>query len=168
MRRLRRAQRRRHRPEAAGVHRHARHLQHRVRAHARVLGRPHVHGSSSRLLFFERTFELFGADVTYGVVFMLLLYALAWYVLTQTSSDATSTRWRQPRGGAADRHRHQPGPVQRLRDGRSDERARRDATRGPHRLGDPVPARQQRTSAASRSCSVAPASSAAAGASSER
>jgi fructose transport system permease protein len=43
-------------------------------------------GLPSELLFFGRTFELFGADVTYGVVFMLLLYALAWYVLTQTTS----------------------------------------------------------------------------------
>jgi len=49
-----------------------------------VLGKPE--DLPSELLFFGRTFELFGADVTYGVVFMLLLYALAWYVLTQTSS----------------------------------------------------------------------------------
>jgi fructose transport system permease protein len=38
----------------------------------------------SELLWFGRTFRLFGADVTYGVVFMLVLYALAWYALTQT------------------------------------------------------------------------------------
>ena len=38
----------------------------------------------SELLWFGRTFTLFGADVTYGVVFMLVLYALAWYALTQT------------------------------------------------------------------------------------
>jgi fructose transport system permease protein len=39
----------------------------------------------SELLFFGRTFTIGGADFTYGVVFMLLLYAVAWYVLTQTA-----------------------------------------------------------------------------------
>jgi fructose transport system permease protein len=39
----------------------------------------------SAMLFFGRTFTLFGADFTYGVVFMLLLYALAWYGLGQTA-----------------------------------------------------------------------------------
>jgi fructose transport system permease protein len=39
----------------------------------------------SELLFFGRTFRLFGADFTYGVVFMLVLFALAWYALTQTA-----------------------------------------------------------------------------------
>ena len=42
-------------------------------------------GLPSELLFFGRTFRLAGADVTYGVVFMLLLYALAWFALTQTA-----------------------------------------------------------------------------------
>ena len=37
------------------------------------------------LLFFGRTFRLFGADFTYGVVLMLVLYAIAWYGLTQTA-----------------------------------------------------------------------------------
>ena len=36
------------------------------------------------LHFFGRTFRLFGADFTYGVVLMLVLYAIAWYGLTQT------------------------------------------------------------------------------------
>jgi fructose transport system permease protein len=39
----------------------------------------------SEMLFFGRTFKLFGADFTYGVVLMLLLYAIAWYGLTQTA-----------------------------------------------------------------------------------
>jgi fructose transport system permease protein len=43
-------------------------------------------GLPSELLFFGRTFELAGADVTYGVVFMLLLYAFTWFALTQTAS----------------------------------------------------------------------------------
>jgi fructose transport system permease protein len=42
-------------------------------------------GLPSELLFFGRTFQLFGADFTYGVVLMLLLYALTWYALTQTA-----------------------------------------------------------------------------------
>ena len=42
-------------------------------------------GLPSELLFFGRTFRLAGADVTYGVVFMLFLYGLAWYALTQTA-----------------------------------------------------------------------------------
>ena len=39
----------------------------------------------SQLLFFGRTFRLFGADFTYGVVLMLGLYALFWYALSQTA-----------------------------------------------------------------------------------
>jgi fructose transport system permease protein len=42
-------------------------------------------GLPSELLFFGRTFRFAGADVTYGVVFMLLLYAVAWFALTQTA-----------------------------------------------------------------------------------
>jgi fructose transport system permease protein len=38
----------------------------------------------SELLFFGRTFKLFGADFTYGVVLMLVLYAVAWFALNQT------------------------------------------------------------------------------------
>jgi fructose transport system permease protein len=37
------------------------------------------------LTFFGRTFSLGGTDVTYGVVLMLALFALAWFVLTQTA-----------------------------------------------------------------------------------
>jgi fructose transport system permease protein len=37
------------------------------------------------LLFFGRTFTLAGAEVTYGVVVMLALYAFIWYGLTQTA-----------------------------------------------------------------------------------
>jgi len=39
----------------------------------------------SQLLFFGRTFQLAGADFTYGVVLMLILYAVAWYALSQTA-----------------------------------------------------------------------------------
>ena len=39
----------------------------------------------SELLFFGRTFTVAGADFTYGVVLMLLLYAAAWYALSQTA-----------------------------------------------------------------------------------
>jgi fructose transport system permease protein len=37
------------------------------------------------LLFFGRTFTFAGAEVTYGVVVMLLLYGLIWYGLTKTA-----------------------------------------------------------------------------------
>ena len=37
------------------------------------------------LLFFGRTFKVAGAEVTYGVVVMLVLYGLIWYALTQTA-----------------------------------------------------------------------------------
>jgi fructose transport system permease protein len=37
------------------------------------------------LLFFGRTFTVGHADYTYGVVFMLVLYAIAWFALTQTA-----------------------------------------------------------------------------------
>ena len=37
------------------------------------------------LLFFGRTFRFAHADFTYGVVFMLGLYAIAWFALTQTA-----------------------------------------------------------------------------------
>ena len=39
----------------------------------------------SAMTFFGKTFTIGGTDITYGVVLMLLLYALAWFVLTQTS-----------------------------------------------------------------------------------
>ncbi len=42
-------------------------------------------GLPSELLFFGRTFRVAGADFTYGVVLMLVLYALAWYALSQTA-----------------------------------------------------------------------------------
>ena len=42
-------------------------------------------GLPSELLFFGRTFTIGHANFTYGVVFMLMLYAIAWYALTQTA-----------------------------------------------------------------------------------
>jgi fructose transport system permease protein len=39
----------------------------------------------SELLFFGRTFTIGGADFTYGVVLMLVLYAMAWFALSQTA-----------------------------------------------------------------------------------
>jgi fructose transport system permease protein len=39
----------------------------------------------SELLYFGRTFEFAGAAFTYGVVLMLVLYAIAWFALTQTA-----------------------------------------------------------------------------------
>jgi fructose transport system permease protein len=39
----------------------------------------------SELLFFGRTFTVAGADFTYGVVLMLVLYGTAWFVLGQTA-----------------------------------------------------------------------------------
>jgi fructose transport system permease protein len=42
-------------------------------------------GLPSELLFFGRTFHVAGADFTYGVVLMLILYAIAWYALGQTA-----------------------------------------------------------------------------------
>jgi fructose transport system permease protein len=38
----------------------------------------------SQLLFFGRTFSIGNTDVTYGVVFMFVLFGIAWYALTQT------------------------------------------------------------------------------------
>jgi fructose transport system permease protein len=39
----------------------------------------------SELLYFGRTFSFLGADFTYGVVLMLVLYGVMWYVLGQTA-----------------------------------------------------------------------------------
>jgi fructose transport system permease protein len=39
----------------------------------------------SAMTFFGRTFTVAGTDITYGVVLMLLLFAVAWFVLTQTA-----------------------------------------------------------------------------------
>jgi fructose transport system permease protein len=39
----------------------------------------------SELLYFGRTFEIAGGNFTYGVVLMLVLYAITWYALTQTA-----------------------------------------------------------------------------------
>jgi fructose transport system permease protein len=37
------------------------------------------------MTFFGRTFSVGGTDITYAVVLMVVLYALAWFVLTQTA-----------------------------------------------------------------------------------
>jgi fructose transport system permease protein len=42
-------------------------------------------GLPSPLLFFGRTFSFANANFTYGVVFMLVLFAIAWFALTQTA-----------------------------------------------------------------------------------
>jgi fructose transport system permease protein len=42
-------------------------------------------GLPSVLLVFGRTFRVAGADFTYGVAFMLLLYAFVWFALTHTA-----------------------------------------------------------------------------------
>ena len=39
----------------------------------------------SAMLFLGRTFSIGGTDITYSVVVMLALYAVAWFVLTQTA-----------------------------------------------------------------------------------
>jgi fructose transport system permease protein len=39
----------------------------------------------SEMTFFGRTFSFLGADFTYGVVLMLVLYAVAWFALGQTA-----------------------------------------------------------------------------------
>lgn len=39
----------------------------------------------SELLFFGRTFRFAGADFTYGVVLMFVIFGVAWYLLTQTA-----------------------------------------------------------------------------------
>jgi fructose transport system permease protein len=45
-----------------------------------------ITGVPSALTFFGKTFALGGTDVTYGSVFMIVLYVLAWYVLKYTAS----------------------------------------------------------------------------------
>jgi fructose transport system permease protein len=42
-------------------------------------------GLPSELLFFGRTFHFVGADFTYGVVLMFVIFGVAWYALTQTA-----------------------------------------------------------------------------------
>jgi fructose transport system permease protein len=42
-------------------------------------------GLPSEMLFFGRTFNIAGGDFTYGVVLMLVMYAIAWFALTQTA-----------------------------------------------------------------------------------
>jgi fructose transport system permease protein len=42
-------------------------------------------GLPGEMLFFGRTFTIAGGDFTYGVVLMLVLYAIAWFALTQTA-----------------------------------------------------------------------------------
>jgi fructose transport system permease protein len=39
----------------------------------------------SELLYFGKTFSIGNTDITYGVVVMFVLYAIAWYALTQTA-----------------------------------------------------------------------------------
>src|SRR3954465_9101301 len=42
-------------------------------------------GLPPEMLFLGRTFGIFGGQFTYGVVVMLLLFAIAWFALTQTA-----------------------------------------------------------------------------------
>src|SRR3977135_4206302 len=39
----------------------------------------------SAMTFFGRTFSIGGTDIPYGVILMVALFALAWFVLTQTA-----------------------------------------------------------------------------------
>jgi fructose transport system permease protein len=42
-------------------------------------------GLPSAMTYFGRTFSIGGTEITYGVVLMLLLYAVVWFVLSQTA-----------------------------------------------------------------------------------
>jgi fructose transport system permease protein len=44
-----------------------------------------IAGLPSELTFFGRTFSLLGTEITYGVVLMLALYGLFWFLLTKTA-----------------------------------------------------------------------------------
>jgi fructose transport system permease protein len=44
-----------------------------------------IQNPPSAMTFFGRTFTIGGTDITYGVVLMLALFALVWFVLTQTA-----------------------------------------------------------------------------------
>jgi fructose transport system permease protein len=44
-----------------------------------------IAGLPSPMIFFGRTFSLAGTQITYGVVLMLALFALVWFVLSQTT-----------------------------------------------------------------------------------
>ena len=120
-------------------------------------------GLPSELLFFGRTFTVAGADFTYGVVLMLVLYAIAWYVLAPDRVGPARLRGRRrPRGGAADRHQDGPSPAQRVHGRWPDVRDRGDAARrrAPS-SAIRTPARRRRTSTRSPpSCSAERACSA--------
>ncbi|MEV6258645.1 ABC transporter permease [Nocardia sp. NPDC051929] len=45
-----------------------------------------ISGLPGQLTFFDNTFPLGNTDITYGSVAMLVLFAIAWYVLRQTSA----------------------------------------------------------------------------------
>jgi fructose transport system permease protein len=49
-------------------------------------GEQTISGLPSMLTFFDKTFPLGSTDITYGSVAMLVLFAVAWYVLRQTSA----------------------------------------------------------------------------------
>ena len=57
------------------------------------------HRLPSPLLFFGRTFTVAGADVTYGVVLMFVLFAIAWYALTPDGVGAPRLRRRRQARG---------------------------------------------------------------------
>jgi fructose transport system permease protein len=44
-----------------------------------------IQNPPSAMIFFGRTFSVGGTDVTYGVIVMLALFAVVWFVLTQTA-----------------------------------------------------------------------------------
>ena len=151
---------------AAGVHRHARHAEHRVCPNAHRLERPDLLGASERapLLRPHVHARRSGLHVRRRVDARPVRAGLV-----RADPDGLGPtrlrRRRQPGGGAADGDQRQPRPVQRLRARRPDLRDRRDAARrAAPSSATRTPARRPRTSTASpRSCSAAPASSAAAG-----
>ena len=128
-------------------------------------------GLPSVLLFFGRTFTVAGAAFTYGVVFMLLLYAVGLVRAHPDRLGATRLRGRrQPRGRAADRASTPTGSCSACtRSPVSPRVSRRCSSSGARRSEIRTPGRRPRTSTASpRSCSAARACSAAAERSSAR
>src|SRR4051794_11512706 len=122
-------------------------------------------GLPSAMLFFGRTFSFAGADFTYGVVLMLLLYAVVWFALTQTAWGrhvyAVGTTARRP-GSPASGRRACCSASTRSRASRTGSR-RCCSSRGPS-SATRTRARRPRTStpsppssSAARACSAAAA-----------
>ena len=139
VRRLRNAERRARRgPAAAGLHRHARHAEHRVRLNPHRLERPHLLGTSERAPLLRP--HLHARRSGFHVRRRVDARPVRARLVRPEPDGLGPTRVRRGRqsgGREADGDQRQPSPVQRVHARGPDLRDRRAAARRPNRARRP-------------------------------